>query len=287
MKNLTEAVLKVMSELKAADKDAKMEFGKTKYQYVSIAGLIDDIRTIMIKHGLRIAPIRSIPVHHDKINTQNAGTMNRTLTRVRFRLSHVSGESEILETIGDSSDSADKGAPKCMTGALKSVLLQTFLLQGHDDPDDNPSLPQAQSQRQPQQTATTQPRTTAPPPKTVNGPPTGGEVVNRIREDLNAWLSHPDRPWELFNFDHAAQKFADVATGVLPHTLWETEKLRFLHLWMNQIVGAVMTPSEVAWCEGTLNALHPYEGWTQRLKEKFNARKESLKLERQKEGAKV
>ena len=53
-----------------------------------------------------------------------------------YRLSHISGQYEDIQVLGEGSDSLDKAANKAMTVAYKYALRQAFLIEtGDDDPD--------------------------------------------------------------------------------------------------------------------------------------------------------
>jgi hypothetical protein len=143
MKELLAAKLAVMEKVRRVEKTRRMVSANGGYQYAGAEEIISEIRPAMVTNGLSIAPVRSELILQDKLHLASNKAMTHSVLKVTFRLSHVSGQQEEIETFGEAADSMDKSINKCMTAALKYALLQTFLLQGaHDDPDDYASQEQ-------------------------------------------------------------------------------------------------------------------------------------------------
>lgn len=138
IKNLVAAKLQVMRAVRYVQKQGRMQ-GVGSYTYAKEGDFIAELRPAMIDAGLTIAPVKTELVHTEQYQTAKGGSMNRLLVRRVFRLSHLSGEFEDIETLGESADSGDKCANKAMTAAKKYALREAFLVETGDDPDDTPS----------------------------------------------------------------------------------------------------------------------------------------------------
>jgi hypothetical protein len=165
MKLLTEAILKVMDEVKGIDKNLEVGAGKGSYKGVADKDVKHIIGESMQKNGLVILPIGIEPKvkvsEWDQEETWNGQKSMKHKTQVftevstKYLLMHVSGESMELQGYGHGVDSQDKSAGKATTYALKNTLLYTFLVPtGAIDDTDNthsdnlPNRP-AQPQRPP------------------------------------------------------------------------------------------------------------------------------------------
>jgi hypothetical protein len=106
------------------------------YTFASEADLIAHLRPAMLAKGLSVAPIAVSILEQGRYQTTKGALLNHVLIAVTFRLTHApSGESEDCQVLGEASDAGDKAAPKALTGALKYLLRQTFLIETGDDPD--------------------------------------------------------------------------------------------------------------------------------------------------------
>jgi hypothetical protein len=149
------AKLAVMKDVKYLRKDKQMEQG-ARYRYIGEGKIVRLLRKSMILNGLTVAPIRCKLVHHEAVQTAKGGTSHCRILEVTWRLSHVaSGQFEDVETVGEAADSGDKGSTKAMTAAKKYALLQAFLIETGDDPDDT------SSEQHRRQTADNRPATAA------------------------------------------------------------------------------------------------------------------------------
>jgi hypothetical protein len=90
----------------------------------------------MLANGLTVAPIAVTVLEQGRYQTVKGSLLNHVLIAVTWRLTHApSGESEDCQVLGEASDAGDKSAAKALTGALKYLLRQTFLIETGDDPD--------------------------------------------------------------------------------------------------------------------------------------------------------
>jgi hypothetical protein len=148
MKNLTEAILKVMSEVKNIDKNLNVGTGSSSYRGVADKDVKQIIGQAMQEAGLVILPIGVEPKttvsEWEAEETWSGKTQVKHKTQVltevttRYILMHASGESVELSGYGHGVDSQDKSAGKATTYALKNTLLYTFLVPtGAIDDTDN------------------------------------------------------------------------------------------------------------------------------------------------------
>lgn len=170
MKNLTAAIVAVMSKVGSVAKTGHNAFHR--YDYASEADLLRALQPVMTEAGLVLLPVvvdsRTIEAGTDR----KQQTRYRTDVLVTYRLLHTSGESIDLQAPGSGMDPEDKGAYKAMTGALKYVLRQAFLIPTGDDPDDDKREPEHQQQTRREESPTAKntqspPSASAPPPAPV------------------------------------------------------------------------------------------------------------------------
>jgi hypothetical protein len=144
MKQLIEAVLKVMEDCTGIEKSMTVGTGNSSYKGVSDKDVKLKVGESMRKHGLIILPTDVVPT--TQVNsweeTSNYGTKMKqsvfTEVITKYMLAHKSGEHTTLVGYGHGVDSQDKGAGKATTYALKYTLLYSFLVAtGHIDDADN------------------------------------------------------------------------------------------------------------------------------------------------------
>lgn len=125
-------ILEVMKSVKYLPKDGTIEFGKTKYGYLSAEEIVKNIRVEMIKQKLIIFPTKT------EVTNQTATEKDILVT---YNLADAESGSYIeIQVPGGGCDSSDKKTYKAMTGAFKYALRQTFMIEtGDDDPDKTPS----------------------------------------------------------------------------------------------------------------------------------------------------
>lgn len=161
MTNLTTAIVSVMSKVGSVAKTGHNAFHR--YDYASEADLLRALQPAMAEAGLVLLPVivdsRTIEAGTDR----KQQTRYRTDVLVTYRLLHTSCESIDLQAPGSGMDPEDKGAYKAMTGALKYVLRQAFLIPTGDDPDDDKREPEQQTRRE-TPPAKEPPPASSPPP---------------------------------------------------------------------------------------------------------------------------
>jgi hypothetical protein len=130
MKNLVEAVLKVMEEVKGIDKSMTVGSGNYSYQGVPDQAVKKVIGESMKKNGLVLLPISIEPTTQIDRWEENGKQKQSVFTEVKtkYLLLHTSGEQLEVAGYGQGVDSQDKSAGKATTYALKYALLYLFLV---------------------------------------------------------------------------------------------------------------------------------------------------------------
>lgn len=134
-KNLVQAVLNVMDAVKNIDKNLDVGAGNGSYKGVADKDVKQAVGKAMKENGLVIFPISIEPTMRIDRWEEDAGKYGikqkqSVLTEVstRYKLMHISGESQELVGYGHGVDAQDKSAGKATTYALKNTLLYTFLV---------------------------------------------------------------------------------------------------------------------------------------------------------------
>lgn len=143
MKNIINALNKVMTTAGYVQKNAKNEFHG--YKYASEANLLETLRPALIENGLVLIPSVN--------NVSPIDVYGNTLVTVEYTLAHISGEiwPDKITAIGCGNDMAksgkvgDKGVYKAITGANKYLLFKLFQIETGDDPEkDEATTPPAE-----------------------------------------------------------------------------------------------------------------------------------------------
>lgn len=156
---LVTAINEVMREVKYLQKTGHNKFHN--YKYASEADMKAALQPAMAKHGLALLPVA---IEYSTVEVQKTAKgkeQYRTDMRVKFKMLHSSGESEIVEVVGCGIDGEDKGAYKAMTGAIKYALHTAFLVPTGEDPEEDER----------------QPRQDPPPVYQSNGDPAAFRIV--------------------------------------------------------------------------------------------------------------
>lgn len=129
--NLYQKLNAIMGEVESLQKDGKVAFNTTKYNYLSEAKTTAIFHEKLFKHKLVILPI--------EVNEEVKGSI--TQGRYKYKLVNCENpeEFEILESGGQGHDSADKGSGKASSYAYKYLLWRMFAIPSNDDPDQTSS----------------------------------------------------------------------------------------------------------------------------------------------------
>lgn len=135
MKNITKAILQVMSAVKNVEKEMTVGTGNSSYKAVSDSLVRNTLRPEMIKAGLVIVPVdiqsKSETERWEETTTYGTKMRQQIFTDAicKYKLIHQeSGEEIEIMGLGHGVDSQDKSAGKATTYALKNALLDTFLI---------------------------------------------------------------------------------------------------------------------------------------------------------------
>ncbi len=125
--NLYEKINTIMQNVESLKKDGKVEFGSTKYKYLSEAKTTAEIRKQLIEQKLVILPI--------EVNEVKEGQITHGL--YTYKLVNVENPDEFitLQSGGQGHDSSDKGSGKASSYAYKYLMWRTFAIPSNDDPD--------------------------------------------------------------------------------------------------------------------------------------------------------
>jgi len=133
MKNLAQAIAKVMQEVKGMEKNSKVGSGRNTYNGTKDQDVKEVFNEALANNGLCILPTdiqEDTQIDRWEQTYQgNVQTKQSVFTKVKtkYLLLHTSGESIELAGYGHGVDPQDKGAGKATTYALKNTLLYTFL----------------------------------------------------------------------------------------------------------------------------------------------------------------
>ena len=147
MKNLAQALLKVMGEISHLQTDKQVGTGGSSYKGLSDQKATGTIRKALIKYGIIALQSQVLEetttenwLEQNEYNgriTQKAKIHVFTRVRSTITLIHAeSGESTQIQAVGHGIDSGDKAAGKAMTYAKKNALLNSLLISTGLDADD-------------------------------------------------------------------------------------------------------------------------------------------------------
>jgi hypothetical protein len=134
IKELVDAIIKVMADVKGIEKNLTVGTGASSYKGVADKDVKNIVGESMEKNGLVIIPTGIDETTHIESwdETGQYGTKKKqsvfTKVTTTYLLCHTSGEWCELKGYGHGVDSQDKSAGKATTYALKYALLYTFLV---------------------------------------------------------------------------------------------------------------------------------------------------------------
>lgn len=129
---------KVLGEVSRVPKNGRNDFHR--YDYVTESDLVDSLRGLMAKNGIAFfVSCEDEPIRIDMGDSKN-GPVTRVKMVAHFGCSET-GETMSITFYGEGQDKGDKGVYKAYTGAIKYMLMKTFLVSTGDDPevDDDPA----------------------------------------------------------------------------------------------------------------------------------------------------
>ena len=144
------AMAKILAEVGSVSKDRK-SIGKFTFTY---RGIDDVMNALHEAFGNHCVFLTQKVLSHDMSAIEGRGIHH--IMKVEFSFCALDGSAIKSTVMGECIENGDKGTGKCMSYALKTCLLQTFLIPTEDeskDPDrtNQPITRQQQYQQRPQQ----------------------------------------------------------------------------------------------------------------------------------------
>ncbi len=130
-----EAVTAVMGDVGAVKKDGRNQ--QQNFNFRGIDAVVNALSPAMRKHGLTVYPSK---VEHREGSKQLSGgkTATSPVVVVDYTFVGPEGDSFTSQVVAESFDLGDKATAKAMSVALRTCLLQTFMLPTDDsDPDEH------------------------------------------------------------------------------------------------------------------------------------------------------
>lgn len=128
-------VLSVMKRVDYLQKDGKVAYGNTRYNYLSEEKITSEIRKGMAEAGLVIFPMKMEVVSENEVPTKSGKARLLNIV-VNYRIQDTESDDFIdIQALGEGMDNGDKTVYKAMTGAFKYAQRQTFMIPTGDDPD--------------------------------------------------------------------------------------------------------------------------------------------------------
>lgn len=131
-------VANIVAELPAIGKDSVNT--QQGYKFRGIETILEHLKPLLAKHGVFIVPtvLERVPATRQ---TKGGTNMYEVNLHVQFTFYGSEGDHFSASAWGEGTDMGDKATNKAMTGAFKSVLLQSFAIAGGEDADETSPEP--------------------------------------------------------------------------------------------------------------------------------------------------
>ncbi len=139
--NIYKKMLHVENELGFVKKKLDVEMGRGSYKAVGEVDVLEAVKPIEFKYGIKSLPILRAIVESKETQTKT-GTINQFMrVETTYRFINVDDPKDYVDVItyGDGVDSQDKASGKAMTYADKYALLKSYKIATGDDPDQKAS----------------------------------------------------------------------------------------------------------------------------------------------------
>ena len=167
-----QAMSAVMADVQAIRKADRNE--QQRFLFRGIDSVMNAVGPALRKHGVVIVP-EHVETHYRDTQTTTGKAAREVTAIVTYRAYGPAGDSIVMQAPGESMDSGDKGTPKAMSVAYRTLLLQALTI-----PTDEPDPDAATYERA---------HLHAPPPTTEPAGGTGEAMTERTRGRLFALLS--------------------------------------------------------------------------------------------------
>lgn len=105
------------------------------YKFRGIDDVYNELNSLLAEHKLLMLPVKMTPEHTER-QTKNGGVIFYARVTVDFKLvSAKDGSSEMVQTLGEAMDSADKSSNKAQSAAYKYAAIQVFCIPTEGDND--------------------------------------------------------------------------------------------------------------------------------------------------------
>ena len=201
---VVEALSAVMNDVQAVRKGERNS--QQNYNFRGIDAVVNAVGPVLRAHGVVVVPAAVKSSYRD-VQTSTGKPSRECTVTVTYRFYGPAGDFIDAEVPGESMDFGDKGAPKAMSVAYRTALLQALCIPT-DDPD-----PDSQSHERAYDTNGTQTRRSAADlrdqPDAWATPP--AKVTDTAwLEDFRARLVRCSKPSEIRGLDEEAHvQFAD------------------------------------------------------------------------------
>lgn len=147
------AMVRVMRAVEAIEKDRQATAGPAKYRYRGIDDVMNGLHDVLAKEGVFV-----VTRYTERAVTERSSSSGNKLFHIvltgHFRFTAEDGSSLEASAFGEAMDSGDKATLKAQSVALRTVLLQCFVIpteEGDKDPEDKDPVIRQEPAPQPQQ----------------------------------------------------------------------------------------------------------------------------------------
>lgn len=128
-----EAWSKVMEEVQSIGKNQRNTAPNANYNFRGIDAVMNHVGPVLRKHGVFVVPEEATAAYRDVLTSTGKPSREATVM-VHYRVYGPAGDSFPMCAPGEAMDSGDKGTPKAMSVAYRTVLLQALTIPT-DEPD--------------------------------------------------------------------------------------------------------------------------------------------------------
>lgn len=210
--NLYGKLVKIMSQIGWIEKGSTVDMGRTKYDYVSEAQFIAEVRPLLIENSVLVLPVQVDNLTVTEKQGEKSSSYITTFS-MRYRVVDAeSGEYIDLEMPGQGADATDKGAYKTLTGILKYLFRQMFLIGTGDDPEATDDRGSRVSNKKPNNYSKSK-ATSKPAVKKKSEPDDSQKAINSAKshvtkmfeENVAGGLEEHVDVWEEFGIDYTSE----------------------------------------------------------------------------------
>ncbi len=139
-----EALAAVMESVRSVGKNDRNT--QQNYSFRGVDAVTNAVGPALREHGVIVLP-RLLSHQSDAYATKNGAQMRSMTVHVEYTFVGPAGDELVCSVLGEASDSGDKAAPKAMSVAFRTALLQALCL-----PTDEPDPDSESHERSTQQT---------------------------------------------------------------------------------------------------------------------------------------